>query len=127
MEQVAHTTLVFSVWGTAYDLLRNLFKQGKYSDDIPLMSVRQRLDAIPAPKIDFTAARPLCEQSWKRDFEAMGGKDGIDAPCFKVQNCLPFLAHVAFNRAKIKQRSELYRQSTERIWNPADLFEGGVM
>ena len=33
--------------------------------------------------------------------------------------------HEEFNTAELEQRSELYRQIAERIWNPADLLREG--
>ncbi len=44
---------------------------------------------------------------------------------FKDQSGLPFVAHEEFNIADLEQRSELYRQIAECIWNPADLLMGG--
>ena len=43
---------------------------------------------------------------------------------FKDQNGLPFVAHEEFNTVDLEQRSELYRQIAERIWNPDDLLMG---
>ncbi len=44
---------------------------------------------------------------------------------FMEQSGLPFVAHTEFNRADLEARSQLYRQIVERIWNPADLLQGG--
>lgn len=44
---------------------------------------------------------------------------------FKEQSGLPFMAHAEFKRADLEARSQLYRQVAERIWNPADLLNGG--
>ena len=44
---------------------------------------------------------------------------------FKDQSGLPFVAHEEFKIADLEQRSELYRQIAECIWNPADLLMGG--
>jgi len=44
---------------------------------------------------------------------------------FRQEGGLPFKAHTEFNKADLEQRSELYRQIAERIWNPADLLTGG--
>ena len=43
---------------------------------------------------------------------------------FKDQSGLPFVAHEEFKAADLEQRSELYRQIAERIWNPANLLIG---
>lgn len=42
---------------------------------------------------------------------------------FREQSGLPFVAHTEFNRAELEERSQLYRQIAERIWNPADLLK----
>ena len=41
---------------------------------------------------------------------------------FKDQSGLPFVAHEEFSAADLGQRSDLYRQIAERIWNPGDLL-----
>jgi len=44
---------------------------------------------------------------------------------FKGESGLPFVALEEFNKADLENRSELYRQIAERIWNPEDLLKGG--
>lgn len=44
---------------------------------------------------------------------------------FIQQSYLPFVAYPVFTKAQIEARSELYRQIAMRIWNPADLLNGG--
>jgi len=46
---------------------------------------------------------------------------------FKEQSALPFVPHAEFNKADLDSRSQLYRQIAERIWNPADLLNGGQL
>ncbi|MDI1267509.1 MAG: class I SAM-dependent DNA methyltransferase [Polaromonas sp.] len=41
-------------------------------------------DAFPAQEFDFMLANPPYGKSWKKDLEAMGGKDGMRDPRFKV-------------------------------------------
>ena len=41
-------------------------------------------DAFPAHEFDFMLANPPYGKSWKKDLEAMGGKDGMRDPRFKV-------------------------------------------
>ncbi len=41
-------------------------------------------DAYPAQEFDFMLANPPYGKSWKKDLEAMGGKDGMRDPRFKV-------------------------------------------
>lgn len=44
---------------------------------------------------------------------------------FRERSGLPFVALDAFNKAELESRSLLYRRIAERIWNPADLLNGG--
>ena len=44
---------------------------------------------------------------------------------FVEQSGLPFVAHARFNKGDLETRSQLYRLMAERIWNPADLLQGG--
>ena len=41
-------------------------------------------DAFPGQEFDFMVANPPYGKSWKKDLEAMGGKDGMRDPRFKV-------------------------------------------
>jgi len=41
-------------------------------------------DAFPTQEFDFMLANPPYGKSWKKDLEAMGGKDGMRDPRFKV-------------------------------------------
>jgi type I restriction enzyme M protein len=43
-------------------------------------------DAFPAHTFDFMLANPPYGKSWKKDLEAMGGKDGMRDPRFKVMH-----------------------------------------
>ena len=43
-------------------------------------------DAFPAREFDFMLANPPYGKSWKKDLEAMGGKEGMRDPRFKVQH-----------------------------------------
>ena len=43
-------------------------------------------DAFPAEEFDFMLANPPYGKSWKKDLEAMGGKDGMRDPRFKVMH-----------------------------------------
>ncbi len=44
---------------------------------------------------------------------------------FVDRSGLPFKAHEIFKKADLEERSLLYRQLAETIWNPADLIERG--
>jgi type I restriction enzyme M protein len=43
-------------------------------------------DAFPGREFDFMVANPPYGKSWKKDLEAMGGKDGMRDPRFKVMH-----------------------------------------
>lgn len=43
-------------------------------------------DAFPSMEFDFMLSNPPYGKSWKKDLEAMGGKDGIRDPRFKVMH-----------------------------------------
>jgi type I restriction enzyme M protein len=43
-------------------------------------------DAFPAMSFDFMMSNPPYGKSWKKDLEAMGGKDGMRDPRFKVMH-----------------------------------------
>lgn len=49
MDQVTHNKIVSFIWGIADDVLRDLFKRGKYPDVILPMCVLRRLDAVLEP------------------------------------------------------------------------------
>ena len=49
MDQAVHNKIVSFIWGIADDVLRDLFKRGKYPDVILPMCVLRRLDAVLEP------------------------------------------------------------------------------
>ena len=49
MDQATHNRIVSFIWGIADDVLRDLFKRGKYPDVILPMCVIRRLDAVLEP------------------------------------------------------------------------------
>ncbi|MCX7008939.1 MAG: type I restriction-modification system subunit M N-terminal domain-containing protein, partial [Kiritimatiellaeota bacterium] len=49
MDQATHNKIVSFIWGIADDVLRDLFKRGKYPDVILPMCVRRRMDAVLEP------------------------------------------------------------------------------
>src|SRR5713101_4685582 len=49
MDQATHNKIVSFIWGIADDVLRDLFKRGKYPDVILPMSVIRRMDAVLEP------------------------------------------------------------------------------
>ncbi len=46
MDQATHNKIVSSIWGIADDVLRDLFKRGKYPDVILPMCVLRRMDTV---------------------------------------------------------------------------------
>ena len=91
-------------------------------------------DAFPAQAFDFMLANPPYGKSWKKDLEAMGGKDGMRDPRFKVMHRgeelslvtrssdgqMLFLANMA---SKMNDRSALGSRIAE-VHNGSSLFTG---
>lgn len=49
MDQATHNKIVSFIWGIADDVLRDLFKRGKYPDVILPMCLLRRMDAVLEP------------------------------------------------------------------------------
>jgi type I restriction enzyme M protein len=91
-------------------------------------------DAFPAQEFDFMLANPPYGKSWKKDLEAMGGKEGMRDPRFKVMHQgeelslvtrtsdgqMLFLANMAM---KMNDRSTLGSRIAE-VHNGSSLFTG---
>ena len=91
-------------------------------------------DAFPAQEFDFMLANPPYGKSWKKDLDAMGGKDGMRDPRFKVMHqgeelsLVPrssdgqmlFLANMA---SKMNDKSPLGSRIAE-VHNGSSLFTG---
>jgi type I restriction enzyme M protein len=91
-------------------------------------------DAFPAQEFDFMLANPPYGKSWKKDLEAMGGKDGMRDPRFKVMHMgeelslvtrssdgqMLFLANMA---SKMNAKSALGSRIAE-VHNGSSLFTG---
>ncbi|MEF8730678.1 MAG: class I SAM-dependent DNA methyltransferase [Candidatus Accumulibacter meliphilus] len=91
-------------------------------------------DAFPAQEFDFMLANPPYGKSWKKDLEAMGGKDGMRDPRFKVMHDgeelslvtrssdgqMLFLANMA---SKMNNKSALGSRIAE-VHNGSSLFTG---
>jgi type I restriction enzyme M protein len=91
-------------------------------------------DAFPAQEFDFMLANPPYGKSWKKDLEAMGGKDGMRDPRFKVMHKgeelslvtrssdgqMLFLANMA---SKMNAKSALGSRIAE-VNNGSSLFTG---
>jgi type I restriction enzyme M protein len=91
-------------------------------------------DAFPAREFDFMLANPPYGKSWKKDLEAMGGKEGMRDPRFKVMHNgeelslvtrssdgqMLFLANMA---AKMNGKSAIGSRVAE-VHNGSSLFTG---
>jgi type I restriction enzyme M protein len=91
-------------------------------------------DAFPAQEFDFMLANPPYGKSWKKDLEAMGGKDGMRDPRFRVMHRgeelslvtrssdgqMLFLANMA---SKMNDKSTLGSRIAE-VHNGSSLFTG---
>lgn len=91
-------------------------------------------DAFPAMQFDFMMSNPPYGKSWKKDLEAMGGKDGMRDPRFKVMHGgeelslvtrssdgqMLFLANMA---SKMNDSSALGSRIAE-VHNGSSLFTG---
>ncbi len=91
-------------------------------------------DAFPAQEFDFMISNPPYGKSWKKDLEAMGGKDGMRDPRFKVMHegeelslvtrssdgQMLFLANMA---SKMNDKSALGSRIAE-VHNGSSLFTG---
>ena len=62
MDQATHNRIVSFLWGIADDVLRDLFRRGKYPDVILPMGVPRRLDAVLEP-----SKAKLLEAKTRRD------------------------------------------------------------
>jgi type I restriction enzyme M protein len=91
-------------------------------------------DAFPSQEFDFMLSNPPYGKSWKKDLEAMGGKDGMRDPRFKVMHKgeelslvtrssdgqMLFLANMA---SKMNAKSALGSRIAE-VHNGSSLFTG---
>ena len=91
-------------------------------------------DAFPAQEFDFMLANPPYGKSWKKDLDALGGKDGMRDPRFKVMHGgeelslvtrssdgqMLFLVNMA---AKMNHKSPLGSRIAE-VHNGSSLFTG---
>ncbi|HOQ42225.1 MAG TPA: class I SAM-dependent DNA methyltransferase [Smithellaceae bacterium] len=91
-------------------------------------------DAFPAQEFDFMLSNPPYGKSWKKDLEAMGGKEGMRDPRFKVMlkgeelslvtrssdGQMLFLANMA---SKMNDKSALGSRIAE-VHNGSSLFTG---
>ncbi len=60
MDQATHNKIVSFIWGIADDVLRDLFKRGKYPDVILPMCVIRRMDAVLEPTSGRYSTQKRC-------------------------------------------------------------------
>jgi len=64
MDQATHNKIVSFLWGIADDVLRDLFKRGKYPDVILPMCVIRRMDAVLEPtKAQVLATKGMLDEA----------------------------------------------------------------
>jgi type I restriction enzyme M protein len=64
MDQATHNKIVSFIWGIADDVLRDLFKRGKYPDVILPMCVLRRMDAVLEPtKKDVLETKQMLDKA----------------------------------------------------------------
>jgi type I restriction enzyme M protein len=64
MDQATHNKIVSFIWGIADDVLRDLFRRGKYPDVILPMCVLRRMDAVLEPtKAQVLETKKLLDES----------------------------------------------------------------
>jgi type I restriction enzyme M protein len=64
VDQATHNRIVSFIWGIADDVLRDLFKRGKYPDVILPMCVIRRMDAVLEPtKAKVLATRKMLDEA----------------------------------------------------------------
>jgi len=91
-------------------------------------------DAFPGEEFDFMLANPPYGKSWKKDLEALGGKDGMRDPRFKVMHQGEELSLVTrssdgqmlflANMASKMNRASLLGSRIAEVHNGSSLFTG---
>jgi type I restriction enzyme M protein len=91
-------------------------------------------DAFPGQEFDFMVANPPYGKSWKKDLEAMGGKDGMRDPRFKVMHAGEELSLVTrssdgqllflVNMASKMNHSSVLGSRIAEVHNGSSLFTG---
>jgi type I restriction enzyme M protein len=78
MDQATHNKIVSFIWGIADDVLRDLFKRGKYPDVILPMCVLRRLDAVlePTKEAVLETRKMLDEAGITEQFAALCSASG---------------------------------------------------
>ena len=61
MDQATHNKIVSFIWSVADDVLRDLFKHGRYPDTIFPMCVQRRVDVVHQPDLEAEEAPEIAE------------------------------------------------------------------
>jgi type I restriction enzyme M protein len=101
MDQATHSRIVSFLWGIADDVLRDLFKRGKYPDVILPMCVLRRLDAVLEP-----TKKAVLEQ--KELLDSLGIADDPPALCGAAQQAF-------YNTSKFTLRDLRARSSQQQL------------
>lgn len=102
MDQSTHNKIVSFIWGIADDVLRYLFRRGKYPDVILPMCVLRRLDAVlePTKEAVLETRKMLDEAGITELFAALCSASG----------------HAFYNTSKftlLKDDTQVYKQFVE--------------
>jgi len=103
MDQATHNKIVSFIWGIADDVLRDLFKRGKYADVILPMCVIRRMDAVLEPTKDKVL-----------ETKKMLDKAGITAQTPALCNAA---GHAFYNTSKFTLRDLKSRGSQQQLLN----------
>src|SRR5712692_1214664 len=81
VDQATHNRIVSFIWGIADDVLRDLFKRGKYPDVILPMCVLRRMDAVLEPtKKSVLETKQMLDKG--RDHRARAALSGASGQAF---------------------------------------------
>lgn len=99
MDPTTSNKIVSFIWGIADDVLRDLFKRGKYPDVILPMCVIRRMDAVLAPtKQDVLDTKKMLDDAGINAQNAVlcttAGQAFYNTSKFTLRDCMPLNAPV---------------------------------
>lgn len=110
MDQATHNRIVSFIWGIADDVLRDLFKRGKYPDVILPMCVLRRLDAVLEP-----TKKAVLEQ--KETLDRLGITEQRDALCRAAEQAFYNTSKFTLRDLKSRGSQQQLRQDFESYLN----------
>jgi type I restriction-modification system DNA methylase subunit len=124
MNQATHNKIVSFIWGIADDVLRDLFKRGKYPDVILPMCVIRRMDAVlePTKQAVLTTKKLLddnqitaqdADRLFKRIHEDIAPKVAADAAYQNAKTNTPHTARQAHDQALSRVMQMLLLDDTQ--------------